>query len=177
MRAKPSPCATYQPMLADAPELYQVNNRGLDVIYRALSVAKVLDEDCERPNFDATFPDWLPPERVDDIIDALESGDEPDPPITDEEQGAIEQAQAAQQTLLETRSPKQGMLPAFKFGSNDGWVVSVEECAMICSAIERMLADHQLRSAACPTDDARTLIQNWAQYVLVAQQTGGFTVH
>jgi hypothetical protein len=177
MRSKPSPSATYEPMLADSPELYQVNNRGMDLIYGALSVAKVLDEDCKRPDFDATLPGWLSPTRVDEIMDALESDEEPDPPMTAQEKDAIKEAEAAQEVLLEIRSPKQGMVPAFKFGSNDGWVVTVDECAIICAAIERILADDQQETAACPTDEARALLEHWLHYVRVAQKTGGFTVH
>jgi hypothetical protein len=164
-------------MLASATELYQVNNRGMDIIYRALFAAKILDEDCKRPNFDATFPGWLSPSRVDDIMDALESDEEPDPPMTEREREAIREAQAAQEALLETRSPKPAMVPAFKFGSNDGWVVTADECAIIGSAIEHMLADEQQLTNACPTDESRALLENWLQYVRVAQGTGGFTVH
>jgi hypothetical protein len=177
MRAKPQPAASYKPMLADAPEMYQVNNYGMELICRALSVANILDENCESPDFDATLPDWLSPERVDEITDALEFGDEPDPPMTEKERNAIQEAETAQQALLETRSPNSGKLPAFKFGSNDGWVVTAEECAIICSAIERILTNDHQRKSACPTDEARTLIENWWQYVSVAQGTGGFTVH
>jgi hypothetical protein len=177
MRSQPSPSVAYQPMLADVPALYQVNNRGMDMIYRALSVAKILDEECKRPDFDATFPDWFSPSRVDDIMDALESDEEPDPPMTAEEKEAVKQAEVSQEALLETRSPKQGMVPAFKFGSNDGWVVTDEECAIVCTALERMLADDQQRTSACPTDEARALIEHWLEYVRVAQGTGGFAVH
>jgi hypothetical protein len=110
-------------------------------------------------------------------MDSLESGEEPDPPMTEEEREAMREAEAAQEVLLETRSPNTAMVPAFKFGSNDGWVITADECAIIGSAIERMLAHEQERMKACPTDEARALLEDWLRYVRVAEETGGFTVH
>jgi hypothetical protein len=176
MRATPSPSSTYHPMMPDTPEIYQVNNQGMGIICRALSASKVLDADCECPSFDATLPEWLKPRRVDEIMDALECGDEPDPPMTDEEKQAIDEAQLAQERLLETTSPKPGMVPAFKFGSNDGWVVTANECKSIGLAMERLLADDQLLNSVCPAGDSRSLLVDWRNYVHVAEETGGFTV-
>ena len=177
MRGTPGSSAEYEPMLPEAPEIYQVNNFGLDTIYRALSTAQVLDERSEPPNFDATLPDWLSPERVDEIMDALDFGDDPDPPVTEEEQTAIREAQVAQQSLLEVTSPHPGQIPAFKFGSNDGWVITADECVIISTALKRVLGERELFNNACPTDESRTLLIQFGQYVQAAGATGGFVVH
>lgn len=176
MISPPQPDASYTPLIADAPEYYQVNNNGMDILYSVMTTASVLDEDCEPPDFDETLPDWMDEERVEDIMDALEFGDEPDPPLTEKEREAIEQARNAQETLLQTSSPNQGQVPAFKFCSNDGWVVNAAECKAIHSAIVSLKEDPEALATACQTNEAKAVVESWGEFVRVAETVGGFTV-
>lgn len=167
---------SYKPLVADAPDYYQVNSIGMEILYTIMSAGSMLDEDCEPPNFDEALPEWMDEERVEEVMDALELGDAPDPPLTNKEREAIAQARLAQKILLQVQSPTSGRVPAFKFGSNDGWVITPKECAIITSEAARIRADPELLSRVCPTGERRLLLESWAEFVRVAETADGLTV-
>lgn len=173
----PADDADYQPQVGDAPDCYQVNNQGVRILDNAMSAAGLLDEECESPDFDATIPDGIDEERFEQIVDALEFGDEPDPPLTDVERRAIEQARKDQELLLAVQSPNSGHSPGFKFGSNDGWIITPEECAAIGVAMAELMADPDQLAEICPTDESKAVIESWCEFVRVAGPAGGFVVH
>jgi len=70
-----------------------------------------------------------------------------------------------------TRSRKQGKVPAFKFGSNDGWIVTAEECLIIAYRLRLFLLE---KSAG--TDDDPEFVEAFAAFNEVAAKYGGYDV-
>lgn len=176
MLNQPAPDPTYKPLVPDAPDYYQVNHHGMKILWNILSAGSLLDEECEMPDFDSTIPEWMDQDRLEEIMDAIEFGDEPDPPMTDEEREAIEAAKQAQDSLVRIQSPHPGKIPAFKFGSNDGWMVSPEECHAINSVISSIKSNPDKLSEVCPTDESKAVLESWGEFVRIAETAGGFIV-
>jgi hypothetical protein len=92
--------------------------------------------------------------------------------------------------LLSTGSGIEGTVPSFKFGSNDGWIVTPVECGIIARAL-RMRGPQPDTSYALPPGDimvvsgqimftrtatATDWVQNFAEYCAFAAEHGGFEV-
>ncbi|MCA9099426.1 MAG: hypothetical protein KDA36_13610, partial [Planctomycetaceae bacterium] len=89
---------------------------------------------------------------------------------------AIEQAKKSQDLLLRTESSTPGKIPGFKFGSNDGWVITPAECRAINSAIARIKSDPDRLFEVCTTEEAKSVLESWGEFVRVSETVGGFTV-
>ncbi len=84
------------------------------------------------------------------------------------------------------RSTWPGRVPDFKFGSNDGWIVTADEARDIADGLFRLLADnwgailHALSQLSIvgelSEEDARTWTQSWARYNDLAAGHGGYVV-
>lgn len=141
---------------------------GMVEVMRA---AGVLD-DAEPP----AFPD-LPPDMDDDraaeLLDALLDGDEADPPPTAAERRSIKAYLKARGMVEGFRSPNSGRVPACKFGSNNNWLVSPEECHVIADGLDRWLAGPGARKKGIDRGGVRL----WAAYNRAAAGHGGYRVN
>lgn len=62
------------------------------------------------------------------------------PPFPDADLNSLEEEEAYAlkvEPILRTRSPKEGQVPAFKFSSNDGWIVCPDECRCVAMFLNR----------------------------------------
>ena len=87
-----------------------------------------------------------------------------------------------------TRSANPTKVPAFKFSTNDGWLVDPEECRLIARALRKAVANSSkffgLFSSFLPSRkesgiskrEAGQWILNWAAYNEVASKHGGYKV-
>ncbi len=84
------------------------------------------------------WPSWppkdVPPERV-KILHRAMSGKGDDHELTPKERAAVKSMLRRAEEIRATRSRKRGMVPAFKFRTNDGWLVVPEECSAIARAL------------------------------------------
>lgn len=79
---------------------------------------------------------------------------------------------------LTTAARERRRVPAFKFLSNDGWLVSSEECLIIAEALEGYTPsdDVLLKWNLTPTE-ARTWIGEFVTYNRKASKHGGYRVY
>ncbi len=69
-------------------------------------------------------------------------------------------------------SPESGLVPLAKFGSNDGWWVTEEECETLVEAMDRYLADAPEKME----EDTREFFAEFRDYCRKAIDLGGFHV-
>ena len=72
------------------------------------------------------------------------------------------------------------VIPGFKFGTNDGWVVTPDESLAALSAYHEFSIDQRLltlKSAGFGTDEARGHWEDWLEYLLLSTEYDGFEVH
>lgn len=100
----------------DRDNMFHFSVGGMEVVYAVLSSLSILDNDYPFPQ----FPDH--PGR--------EHFDEYDRPTTPQGRQYIEQWEKAA-----SAHGHNGKVPAFKFRSMSGWVVTPEECKIIADAI------------------------------------------
>ena len=140
----------YDPLITDSPEYFQVTGTGMATIADAMGRADLLDYDHNvseqiRRIWPPRVKKWLFSSRLgEDVLDPiLEYLDEPagDPPATDQVIDLVRRTKAEVDHCLAKGSPLSGKIPAEKFRSNDGWIVTAEECAVIANALRHYLAN------------------------------------
>lgn len=116
------------------------------VPWESLAAAGILDSDTMWPASPAWPPDGMTEDRAEAILRLFEPPCDGDPETsvvqinpTYRELRKVQQYVREHQQNLSQRSRKQGKVPAFKFGSNDGWHVTPEECLIIASRLQALL--------------------------------------
>jgi hypothetical protein len=86
------------------------------------------------------WPEWppkdVPPDRLKLVEQAVSEGKLASE-LTEGEKKIVTAAIEVSKKVRATRSSKPGAVPSFKFGSNDGWIVTTEECAIIAAGLRR----------------------------------------
>src|SRR5262249_6073115 len=149
---------------------------GMFEVGAAMAVAGVLDEEASSPK----LPDWPPrgvsAERADQLSLYLFAPAKLDKVIKPSERRPVADflEQFADATGRGSDTP--GRVPAYKFRSNDGWLVTPDECRVIADGLDAALAKRRAalvrglrsrgysRTAATVAD----LLVWWAQYNRVA---------
>src|SRR5262249_26310382 len=117
------------------------------VILQALGVTQTLDYDAPPED-----PPWPPPEsgiteaRAEELLQHFDMEEPLSAPSTAAERTAFKRFAAARRAWRATRSKERGKIPEFKFGSNDGWIVSKTEARTIAKALQKVLDDEGLFS-------------------------------
>ena len=96
------------------------------------------------------------------ILDEVMQGPEP--------KGASEETRAL-------RSADPALVPAYKFLSNDGWIVTPEECDIVASALERGLRETRAHLEPSPEEEGGLdFLDRFARFNRAAQKHGGYVV-
>lgn len=87
-----------------------------------------------------------------------------------------------QRAMKSKRSPISGQVPSFKFDSNDGWVVTSEECVVIADAVDNFLINprpvtHEGWRETVTYENPPEWLKGWGEYARRATQYGGFEVY
>lgn len=130
------------------------------VLLNALSTADAL---CDRDAPES--PPWpasgstLTSERAEAILAHFE-GEEPiDPKVSAAEKREWSAYTKARAKWLASKSPQKAKVPAFKFQSNDGWIVDAKESALIAEAIASVLSDDEQFELLCDILDVTRAAQ------------------
>lgn len=172
-----------EPKYQDAPGCYRTGGAGIDMLSTLMAEAGVLDSESAPPPFTATWPpQGMEESRASEVYDYLEKGEEPlTPPATAAELELCGQYKATHDIWAQTPSPQPGRVPGYKFATNDGWLVTPEECGLIAAAVEKLLADLPEDLAERvgweeSTDSMIEWIEDWLDYNRVAATHGGYKV-
>ena len=119
---------------ADNPSYFRFNWGGMRVMVTTMVAAGAVVEGDKRP----ALPTWPPAgtaqERKDILGEAL--GDPSlEVKLTPPEQIRVRAARRTRNLLLTTHSAKRGKVPAFKYLSNEGWIVAGDECAVVATQL------------------------------------------
>jgi hypothetical protein len=125
----------YVPHDREQPDYYRFTTSSMAAMLALMEAARVIANDPV-----PACPRW-PPEGVRDdrlpLIEASLSSERLDAALTQSERQTVLEAIVRNATLRSTRSHTAGKVPAFKFLSNDGWIVIPEECDAIAAALYR----------------------------------------
>ena len=174
--------AQYAPQYVDAPEYFRIPVAAMEAMRAALRVADVLDESARTPS----FPPWPPPEAQSDFEPVARAAERTslEPPSTATELAALDAYRARRATVLRTTSGDPARVPAFKLGSNDGWIVSAPEAHAIAAGLRAALAadpdalHEAMRAAGSPLarPEALAWVAAFAAYNELAAEHGGYRV-
>ncbi len=132
MHEPPTPAEIREAGLdADSPDYYRFNVSGMRVMVLAMVAAGAVSERDKVPEFPAWPPKGTPKDRVDALRDAFWEEASLEVKLTDRERIQLRAVKQQHAKVLATRSARKGMVPAYKFASNEGWIVSPAECAAI----------------------------------------------
>src|SRR5579884_3027487 len=174
----------YQPSEPEDPACYRLTFDGMFEVAAAMAAADLLDEEAPAPKLPRWPPRGLSPGRADELgpylFDAarLEARTEPqERPLV---AGFLQRFTKA----TARRSETPGRVPAYKFRSNDGWLVHPDECRRIADGLDAALAGRQAqvlrrlraRGYSRTPQTLADLLVWWAQYNRVAADHGGYRV-
>lgn len=129
------------------------------------------------------IPEGISGERLGAVVYFLESGDDSvleDGPMTPAEEAIAREYARASSEVRDASSLKDGRVGAYKFESNDGWLVHPEECEAIATAVRRhaeMIARDFFTDAGLSVSDGLAWLKSWADFNALAASHGGYRVH
>ena len=129
----------YVAQYADQPGYYRFKTSAMVIMVAVMEGAGVLGDDPS-PQWPPWPPKDVPPERLKLIEEAVNKG-EVMPGLSELERRIATSAIDASKKLRSTPSKKPNRVPAFKFRSNDGWLVTTEECSIVARGL-RNYANH-----------------------------------
>jgi hypothetical protein len=174
----------YEPIEPDDPAYYQLTFGGMSEVAAAMAVAGLLDGEAVAPE----LPDWPPPglspERAEQLQYYLFDADKWKQVAKPKERPIVADFLKRFSEATGRRSESPGLVPAYKFQSNDGWLVLPEECCVIADGLEAALNKRRaelvrgLRKLGYSRtkETVADLLVWWAQYNRVAADHGGYRV-
>lgn len=135
MNEPPTPAEIRQAKLdPDSPDYFRFNWSGMHVMVMTMVAAGAVVETDVAPTFPAWPPPGTPEKRKEILGEAL--GDATlDVQLTPPERIVVRDARVTWKKILSTRSKQRGKVPAFKFVSNEGWIVGGDECTVIAKQL------------------------------------------
>ena len=179
----------YQPPSPKYPDVYDLSIQGMGAIKTAMSVADLLDEATAAPE----LPRWedfgLSVERWEELSDYWVYGSKPGQPTLAEALKPHERPAVAEYlTRFEAATGQPappGKALGYKFRTNDGWLVTPDECRVIADGLEAALAKRRAKlvrglQARGYSDHSKEsvadLLSPWAKYNRIAADHGGYRI-
>lgn len=172
----------YQPEFDDDPGGFQMTSAGMGIMVEVMHKAGVLE-------FDTSEPQWpwpttvLPAARAELLEEWVFMVENPEVEPTEEEKRLLMPVRDEIDRAKRCRSVQPGKVPAFKFSTNDGWIVVPQECLAITqglkAAIERDGAVGFLPSEEAiglSEKEVKDWVLNWAAFNELAARHGGYSI-
>ena len=167
---------TYKPLYEEYPHSYQLSGSGINILLSLLSAAQVLDENLPMPELSKLWPpEGFDEERAEELVEYIEYGTVPAMLVTDSELVMFKAGTARMNVVLSVTSNESKKVPIFKLQTNDGWIITPEECNYMMDVLSPF-------SEANPVDfegEQRSMIEvaiEWRSFVEVARHHAGFRV-
>nr|WP_314264776.1 hypothetical protein [uncultured Moellerella sp.] len=176
----------YQVQISSSPGTFRLTEPMVSAMISLLQIMDKLDTD-DMLNDHCFDRIWLnselTPARAEEIYRYLEERATIHPEPSEEEIASFHQAQSDQQALLSQESSKEGMIPVHKFATNDGWLVTPNECAIIAKIFSQRLIDDNGFVIAkiaelCEVQKDQLVIElaEWGKFNKFAIKQGGYCV-
>ena len=164
--------AGYKPQYDKQPEYHRFNIHWMPLMREMMQRARVLDDYGEP---DPGLPEF-PPNGMDvDRASALMAADGKG--ATAEETRILDAYNRKRDEVLAQTSPDEGRVPYWKFCSNDGWIVTPDECRIIVEKLTRHLGPELWDGLEIEEVQAREALDEWIGFARLAADNGGFRVH
>jgi hypothetical protein len=182
LRMVRKPAATpagFEPLYEGQPDYWRFNTAGMQAMRQILLNAGMMDGELS-PEWPTFPPEGWDHERAYSLLDALENGDTVDGAApTLQEQEVVLAFMTESSRVREVRSASPGLVPICKFCSNDGWLVTPDECSILArglrAAIES-LGSELWAGEAIGEEEARSWILKFAAWNELAAAHGGYRV-
>jgi hypothetical protein len=173
----------YQPLIPDQPGYYRLNYVGMRAMVEIMLRAGILDADVSHSEWPVWPPKGMQVRRADELLEHYLVSTEVSPPPTDDE-SQIALAYLAQRAEIQsTQSDNPGLVPAFKFRSNDQWHVTPSECMVISEGLLSALDSDRASILPDPEesglshDETERHVRRFALFNDFASRHGGYRVH
>ncbi len=177
----------YQIQNNAAPDTFMMSENAVSAMMSILQIMDKLDTDdslTEHCFNRIWLKSELTPARAEEVYLFLENQESVEPVPSEEEIAAFHQAQQDEDKLLSQESPKDGMVPVHKFATNDGWLVTAKECALIAEVFSAELVSENhfvvsQISTLCKMSHPKLelLLIEWGKFNLFASKHGGYRVN
>ena len=181
--------AGYEPQDEEQPEYWRFNASGMAGMLEVMLKAGVVDRNFAAP----PMSDWPPPGmlsdvRAEELAEWAWWGETPEKPPSDSEMQRLQPWLDELERWRRTPSAQPERVPAFKFCTNDGWIVTPDECTRIASGLEAGVARSSgllgrifgvlpsRRRSGMSHEEAAQWVLQWAGYNRAAAQFGGYSV-
>ena len=178
----------YEPIDRDYPDLYQLTFGGKFEVAAGMAAAELLDEEKAAPTLPRRADVGLSEERGQELFDLFVYRPEPgqrtlDDVLTPEERPAFTEYLARFEAATGQPAPP-GKALAYKFRTNDGWLVTPDECRVIADGLDAALAKRrarlvrglQTRGYSRNKESVADLLSPWAKYNRVAADHRGYRI-
>ena len=157
----------------DDPGYIRFGGGSMSGMAQLMYTAQVLDDDVDGPDLPDWSPSGLDEARAEELHDHFMNNVRITPEPTAEEVARFQDYCRAREEVVATRSEIPGRVPAFKFLSNEDWLVCPEECRIIANGLDRFIAVNERRLKADIDWDG---VRLWATFNRVAISHGGYRV-
>jgi len=118
---------------AESPGYWRFNVSGMSAMVVVMDVAGLMSSE-NHPEFPAWPPAAAPAARR-DVLAAAASDPKLEAKLTSAEKLSLERSRARFDEILKLRSIALNHVPAYKFGSNEGWLLTSDECVLIATKL------------------------------------------
>ncbi len=136
-------------------DYFRANIWGMQKLRAAMEEVGVLDWDADY----GEFPSYDPPEDADE----------------EAEEAYDKEHEKRCEPIKSQGSSKPDMVPGFKFCSNDGWIVTPDECLIIAKKLLSRSTDNE-KTCEDVIEENREFEREFAEYCQHAASQGGFSV-
>jgi len=174
--------AGYKPMFPDEPRSYQLNVFGMAAILQVMTLAGIIDSEASHAEWPRWPPEGMSEKRANALADHVFRQARLFPPATRREREIVTLLGAESDAIRTSRTPRSGLVPAFKFRSNAGWLVHPDECLLIANRLREALESSPLSILPDPErsgisyDEAKARVLDWVAYNEFAAINGGYQV-
>ena len=170
----------YEPQYEGQPGYHRFTFRAMPLTLGAMEWAECVHH--HPPPEWPEIPAPMEPERFDAVLLFVEFEEDDElggVPPTPEEVAMIRDHIAARDRVTDASSLRDGRVGAYKFESNDGWLVTPDECEVIARAVRAhadVIAEDFFTDVGLSTSDGHAWLKKWADFNALAAAHGGYRV-
>jgi hypothetical protein len=163
--------AGHKPQYEGQPEYHRFNIHWMPLVREMMQRAGVLDDYGEPdPGLPQFPPEGISFERADELMENDGKGASAD------EKKILDAYNRERDEILAQTSPDEGRVGYWKFCSNDGWLVTPDECRIIAETLSQNLAPELWDGLDLEEQHAREALAQWIGFARLAAENGGFRV-
>jgi len=178
----------YSPQFNDQPEYFRIDSSGMSGMVHLMFKAGILEVETKEPSIPEFPLQYFSKERAEELEEWFFTDVEPENKPTTAEKELLKPLKTKLESIRKTKPVDSNKVPAFKFYSNIGWIISPEECKIISDGLIKAVADSKpflgifagflpsKKQSGMSKTKAKEWILNWAAYNATAMKYNGYKV-